>query len=110
MAKDTLPAPTAPDVVGEWSTQPLLAARRALNSSRIMALAVLAIFEKGELYDLAATDGDQTFALLVAAETCLKELANESQAGMAAIEMAEAVDRAAAASGKPAQRNGADHV
>lgn len=58
----------------------------ALHTALMRAQAVLAILDKGEFYALAATEGDETYALATAAECLLKDIAATAQAAITAID------------------------
>lgn len=59
---------------------------QALNISGQRARAVLAIFQEGDFYDMAASYSEDAYALLTAAELLLKDVLNQAQAGTAAHE------------------------
>lgn len=60
----------------------------ALNCAKLRADAVLAILDKGDFYALAAAEGNESYALISAAECLLKDLAAQAQAAINANEAA----------------------
>lgn len=99
MATETVPGATltAVDSPSDWEL--MNQAEHALNNACMRANAVLAIFDRGDFYDMASAKGDEAYALMSAAECLLKDLATVARAAMDARVAAISAKRAGVSHG-----------